>query len=109
MRHAFAALLAAAAIGLPAAAHAADPADEDYGYEEERSSAYDSDRVERRRVVVEEDEPYEERVIVRRRAPVYVDVAPPVYFGPRVVYRGWGPGPRFHGPRWRNRHWARRW
>lgn len=100
MRIGFAALAAIATIAMPAVAVAAD-ASEDYGYEDQGS--YERERTHVRRVEIEEDEPYEERVIVRRAAPVYVDVAP-AFYGPRVVYRGWGPGPRFYG----HRRWARR-
>lgn len=108
MRIGFAALAAIAVIGAPAAAKAADAGD-DYGYEDQGSyepqRSYERERTDVRRVEIEEDEPYEERVVVRRAAPVYVDVLPPpAFYGPRVVYRGWGPGPRFYG----HRRWARR-
>ena len=109
MRFSLAALsvLAVTAVA-PSIAFAADYPDDDYSYQERGSYERSYDRR------ADYDEPeVEERVVVRRPAPVvrrvYVDEPAPVfyvgprYYGPRRVY---GPR-RFYGPR---AHWVhRRW
>ena len=111
MRNSIAALTVLVGVAVPTAALAADPA-EDYGYERHGSyeRSYEPRGYDRR---ADADEPYEERVIVER-APVpvrriYIEEPPaPIFLGPRIGYRAWGPGPRYYGPR-RAYYGHRRW